>query len=95
VQDVVATTAQGGIAGNNPTKIAMPYAFTRNFDPTVQEQRFGGLSGDYVLDTPTYNADRQLELRELAHPSVEPASIAGVSGVSVVVSRRTQDLESL
>jgi hypothetical protein len=93
--NVSAATEQGGLAGNNPTKLYEPTGYTRNFDPTVQIIRVSRLSGDYINDTPTANYDRQLELEELLHPKIEAGFLEYACGHSVCVSRQSPDLEAL
>lgn len=95
--NIAATTAQGGTAGNNPTKINVPTSFVRTFNAhqIADWNQLSLLSGDWIDDAPSANIDRQLELEQLAHPKVEPGSIAYVCGFSVVTSRQVEDLESL
>lgn len=95
--DIVATTTYGGVAGNDPTRIVAQsiQGGTRTFNAHQISNRLAILSGDWVDDAPTINCDRQLELEQLAHPKVEPCSIAYVCGVSVGVSRQIEDLEGL
>lgn len=93
--NVAATTAYGGIAGNDPTKLAIPWGFTRAVDPELLLYRQNYMSGDDPEDTPAANLDRMLELESLAHPKVEPGSISNCCGFSVVVARHVADLETL
>ena len=53
------------------------------------------LSGDGIEDAPSSPQDRQIELRTVSAPYVEPFYIQNVSGFSVVVTGQILDLESL
>lgn len=93
--DIAATTAYGGIAGADPTRIATPFARARIADPDLQVQQHTHLSSDWQDDVPAANGDRLLELERLARPKVEPGSIANCCAFSVVVARHVYDLEGL
>ena len=93
--DVQASTTQGGIGANDLTTIGVWQAHPRTFDPAAVAQSFAILSGDWKEDAPATSIDRLLELEELAHPKVEPASVSYVCGFSAVVCEQTADLETL
>lgn len=92
---VSAATEQGGLAGNNPTKLYQPTGYARNFDPAVMTQRVNMLSSEYIADVPGSNLDRQLELEQLAHPKIEAGFVEYACGHSFVVSRQVENLEAL
>ena len=93
--DVQASTAQGGVGANDLTTIGVWQGHPRTFDPTAIAQSLAILSGDWKEDAPAASIDRLLELEELAHPKVEPASVSYVCGFSAVVCEQTADLETL
>ncbi len=91
-------SSDGGTTGNDVIHTPWHLMQSLSYLPEFEFQ-YGAAdiadSGDGIVDSPTNNLDRQLELQTGSSPYVEPLFVTQAAGFSLVVTDRVADLENL
>lgn len=88
----------GGTTGNDVIHVPWHLVESLNYLPDFSfqyAQHNITVSGESIVDSPSRNLDRQIELQTNSAPYVEPLYISKAAGFSLVISEQIDDLESL